>query len=480
VSNQSNPQTQSIKYLLLLPDGIGIRNFILTDFINRLIASGPVIVWHALPEELVAPYQTEWGNKASWHQLPVHSEGHLPFLLRRGKNMAQLYWQSEPGTDVILHYMTNRIGSGLRGLRNRLAAGLGKIFSHAHAGIITLDRLHARAVQKQAYFKAYLQFLQQHQPAVVFCSHQRSERAVPAMLAARALNIPTATFIYSWDNLPKGRMAVHSDYFLVWSDHMRAEMLQYYPDINPERIFVVGTPQFEHYFNPNLTQSRTEFLKSLGLNPSRPTICFSGDDLTTSPFDSDYLADLAEAVRNIPESQRPQILFRRSPTDTTGRYNAVLSRYPEIVSSEPRWATLVDNDWSKVIPTPEDAQLLANIVRHCDLVVNVGSTMALDFAIVGKPALYLAYNPASWTPDCNWNIEQVYRYPHFNHISRFEPVYWVRHPSDLGNLIVRALQHPEELEPARQRWVEFLVRTPLDQASARCVEALQCITHEKQ
>ena len=44
------------------------------------------------------------------------------------------------------------------------------------------------------------------------------------MLAAKSLGIPTATFIFSWDNLSsKGRIAAPFDYYLVWSEHMGDE-----------------------------------------------------------------------------------------------------------------------------------------------------------------------------------------------------------------------------------------------------------------
>jgi hypothetical protein len=41
---------------------------------------------------------------------------------------------------------------------------------------------------------------------------------------------------------------------------------------------------------------------------------------------------------------------------------------------------------------------------------------------------------------------------------------------------MHAIDHPEELEAARRAWIEFLVKTPLDEASQRCVDAIQKIT----
>jgi hypothetical protein len=402
--------------------------------------------------------------------LPKHREGQLPFFFRRAKLVAHLYWQKEPGTDVILKY-SNRHGRGISWVRNRAVDAFAR-FQNSPKKILWLERQQARAVENENYFNEYIDFLEKEKPDLVFCSHQRSELAVPAILAARKLGIPTATFIYSWDNLSKGRMAVHPNYFMVWSEHMRDEMRRFYPDVEEECIFVVGTPQFEHYFNHSIIEARHVFLQRHGLNPARPVICFSGDDITTSPHDPDYLEDLAQSLQEFSSETRPQILFRRTPTDVSGRYDAVLKRFPEIVSIEPAWVNLSNNDWSKVIPTDEDVKLLVNTVNHCDVVVNVGSTMALDFAINHKPAIYLAYNPTSWKPGERWSIEDVYRHPHFNHMGQFNPVYWARSKQELPVLLQECIGNPGKMELQRAAWVNFLVEPPLDHASQRCVDAL--------
>ena len=463
------------RYLLLFPDGIGFRNFVMTDFIKHLIRDGEVVIWHAIPEELTESYQKQWNGKVTWFSLPPHHEGQLPFITRRAKQMAQLYWQDEPGTEVVLEAMLSRPGSGWRGVRNRIANSLGRVNGRSSHGVLFLNSLHQYSVRHTRYFHEYVALLRQVKPDVVFCSHQRSEIAVPVMLAARYLGIPTVTFIYSWDNLPKGRMAVNADYYFVWSQHMKEEMLHYYPDVREEQIFIVGTPQFEHYFNPSLLESRSEFFGRYGLDPDRKVICFSGDDLSTSPLDHEYLADLAEALRAIPEAYRPQILFRRNPTDSIDRYRSTLDRYPEIHISDPAWVTLSQNDWTKVVPTAEDTKLLANVVHHCDIVINVGSTMALDFAIVKKPAIYLRYPPSSWNPNMKWSIEQVYRYPHYNFLPRIHPVTWVYSREDLASTVMHVLDHPQELQSEREKWVNFLVQSPLDKASERCAETLKQI-----
>ncbi|MCI0535156.1 MAG: hypothetical protein L0Z50_08000, partial [Verrucomicrobiales bacterium] len=340
-------------------------------------------------------------------------------------------------------------------------------------GILLLERMHWKTLAAAHYTKAFEQRLSRLQPDVLFCTHQRSLKAVPAMVAAKKCGIPSATFIYSWDNVPKSRMPVQTDHYLVWSNFMKEEMLAYYPGTTKAQMKVVGTPQFEHYFNDALAQSRETFLGALGLNASGPVVCFSGDDTATSPNDALYLADLAKAVRTIDPTTRPQILFRRCPVDGTKRYDNTLRQYPEIVVCDPLWIDTGVGDFREVVPLREDIALLANLMRYCDLIVNVGSTMAMDMAIFDKPAIYLAYNlPAPAIP---WDHNVTYSLPHFRTVHELQPVYWARSAGELAPLVRHALRHPGEKAAERRAWVKKIVHQPMDQASARCKQALDQI-----
>jgi len=461
-----------MKFLVLVPDGVAIRNFFCSRFVDLLLSEGEVLVWHALPEPSVAPHRQRWGDSVRWEILPGFREGLPERVLRQAKMYAQLYWNYDrDDSDAVLKFLRPS-GRLVNRALTFSARNLGRICG-SERGVVWLDRRHARATVGADYFGTFETFLEHEQPDIVFCTHQRISRAVPAMLAARSLGIPTATFIYSWDNLPKGRMAVHADYFLVWSEFMKEELLRYHPEVTAERVHVVGTPQFEHYFDTELLKPRDEFIRSLGLDPSRPVVCFSGDDTATSPHDPLYLADLARALRKLPERERPQILFRRCPVDTSNRYQSVLEEFPEITISDPLWLSQQNGDWTQAIPTREDIALLANVVNHCDLVINVGSTMAMDFAVFDKPGIYLAYDHPS--ANGGWSVKDTYRLPHLRPVHELQPVYWAYSATELGTLIDHALSHAEEKGEARRAWLEKQIMHPLDQASTRCHQALRRI-----
>lgn len=460
-----------MKCILLIPDGVAIRNFVCSRFSELLSRTGDVVGWHALNEAVISQARERLDNQVTWEPLPPYREGLAERILRQGKLYSQLFWQRDSGLDHLLKMMRPR-----GRLANRAVGYAAKLVGRAYAsrdGVARIDALHARACLRSPYLRAFEAYLAATRPDVVFCTHQRASRAVPAMLAARKLGIPTATFIYSWDNLPKGRMAVHADHFLVWGDVMKNQLLRYYPEVEPERVHVVGTPQFEHYTDDALIRPRDEFLSSVGLDPSRPVVCFSGDDVTTSPHDPTYLGDLAAALRELPAETRPQILFRRCPVDRSDRYDGTLRHYPEIAVSDPIWVAVREGDWTQVVATADDVALLANVVRHCDLVVNLGSTMAMDFATQGKPAIYVRYEAAG--ADLGWSIHEVYSLPHFGPVHELNPVYWADSPRELGPLVMRALQNPAEKAGARRAWLESHVRQPMDRASERCADVLRMI-----
>ena len=459
------------RYLVIVPNGVGIRNFFCTPFIDRLLESGSVAVWHALAEDDIAPFRERWGADVAWRALPPVRDGLLERIVRQAKIHAQLYWQRrlDPGTPIQPRRAPSRAFARAvercARLLGRLAAGPRRV--------VVLDRLHQALAARASHTRAFERRLREERPDAVFCGHQKSLRAVPAMLAARRLGIPTATFIYSWDNLPKGRMPVSADCYFVWSAFMRDELVALYPDVSPDRVRVVGTPQFESYHDRSLLEPRERFLRRIGLDPARPIVCFSGDDELTSPHDPAYLADLAEALRTLPAARRPQILFRRSPVDRSPRYDAVLARFPEIAVSDPLWRSAGGGDWSSIVPTREDVALLANVVAHSDVVINVGSTMAMDFAAFDKPAIFIAYDPPG--KDGQWSFEHIYRLPHFKTTHQLQPVHWARSRDDLAAVVVHALEHPAEKSEARRRWLHLHVEQPMDQASRRLSDALRSL-----
>ena len=105
-------------------------------------------------------------------------------------------------------------------------------FIHSNNSILFAEKLQFLSFSKNKVTKSYLQLLQEDQPTHVFFTHQRPPYLAPFLYAGIQLKISMSTFIFSWDNLAsKGRMLGTFDYFLVWSDLMKNELLYFYPNV---------------------------------------------------------------------------------------------------------------------------------------------------------------------------------------------------------------------------------------------------------
>lgn len=463
---------------ILLPDGVGMRNFIFGALPEILLKEGAeVMVLHFLPEgiekELGEPYQS-W----TWKRLDDHPEGIKNLLLRQAKVFGQLYGRLKEDNSQVVFDMQFRHGpkSWKGKLMSAVVHRMARWNKHPE-DLKKLDSKHKANVRKQPSVGFYQSQLKEWGVDLLFCTHQRASKAVPVIEAAQLMGIPTSTFIYSWDNLPKGRMAVMPDHYLVWSSFMKEQLMTYYPELEESRIHLVGTPQFEPYFRPEFVMSKETFFQSLGLDPNKPLICYSGDDETTSPFDEFYLRDLAKAMRSIPEEKRPQILFRACPVDHSGRFDWVLKEYPEIVSRPPLWKNFGGN-WTQILPTPEDLKMLVNVTLHSDAVMNVASTMCFDFALFDKPGIFVRYNQNETKPhEPHFNLVRGYDFPHFKVVHELQPIHWLNGADEIVAVVEHVLNHPKEKSEARKAWVEQMLDGKAEGASLRLVEAFKTMLY---
>jgi hypothetical protein len=308
-------------------------------------------------------------------------------------------------------------------------------------------------------------------PDYVLNLHQRAPISAPIIAAAKKKNISTATVIFSWDNVPKARLISRYDKYLVWSDIMKTELLLLYPEIKNDTVQIVGTPQFEFYFNEKYFKNRDMFFNEFGLDSNKKTICFSANDLS-SPYEANYLEDVCEEISKIEESIRPQLLFRRCPVDKTTRFDFVLEKYKSIVFPvDPDWKIENNNtkSFASIYPTINDVVLLVNTVKHCDAVINLGSTMAHDFAVYNKPCLYLNYNPVN---NSIFKVEMSYKFQHFRTMDNLVAVGWINSKSQIGELVKQVLSTPNEIGEDKITWMQTIVQFPLENNSKSIVNSI--------
>ena len=435
--------------LIVVPDGIGIRNYLFTDVLPLLIKSKKkVIIYHSLDDRAIDEIKKRHNVELQYDNIKTYKESLKNKFYREIIAFARLNYNARlvDNPSILKHWKYNR--KGLQKIFYKIVQILGIFISKKYERILYLEGKYDEFSPK--ILDATVDFLLENKVSSVFCTHQRAVNAVPIIEAAKKIKIKTTGVIYSWDNIPKARLTVKTDKYLVWSKYMKDEFKLFYPEINQDTVIVTGTPQFEFYNKKDNILTKEVFFKQNSLDLNKKTICFSGDDELTSPYDPRYLEDLCEEIVNNGYADKLQVLFRRSPVDLTGRYNNILEKYKNIVISlEPLWSNDTKH-WTTLYPYYEDIKMLTNVCAHSDLVINLGSTMAHDFAFFSKPCAYLNYDTIK---DINWSVNTIYKFQHFKSMPTKESVYWINKKEDFIPVITKALVQKKVLS---KKWFKTI------------------------
>jgi hypothetical protein len=459
------------KVFIFFPDGVGLRNFAFTDFKsigekNRF----DITYWNNTVFSLK--------DNLGFNELKIenHQLHPLTSLYLRARKHIELNVSEIKFKDSV--YPNYKFPFNYNGLKNTFKTLFIKSligFNNSEKGIERIrkkiDSLE-RSTSKYAYCKAQLQ---EHKPDLVFCTTQRASQSISALLAAKDLGIPTVCFVYSWDNVPKAMQVVETDYYCVWSDLMKAEILQYYPFIKDEQVFVTGTPQFEPHYYLDLKESRDTFFKQNNLDLDKKYICFSGDDETTSPLDQYYLEDLAHAVRSLnTKGYNLGIIYRKCPVDFTPRYNAVIEANKDIIAVlDPIWKQ-VGSMWNAVLPAKEDFKMLYNVCEHSEFVTNVCSSTVFDFVAHNKSCIYYNYEQPQLKKGIR-DIGQNYKYVHFRSMPSDKSVVFCTDKKDLEGLVKQILDEKLSNVEEGLKWFEIVAGKTPTKASKTIWETIDCI-----
>ncbi len=444
-----------IKVLLLIQSGYSARNFILSGFLDN--SDFEFTFWSD------QDYIEQYGIQNNLIKLPEYDYNATTNFLQKVKNRAELFYNVRRTKNKdYLFYLAGiyKRSSFKKSIKLFLMNTIAKAYA-TEKGIQSLDKPFYKSIRKSSYYQACKQQLMEEKPDLIFCTHQRASGAVAPMLAARDLGIKTVCFIHSWDNIPKGVQLVKADTYFVWSQYMKDEMTSHYPFFSPDAVKVTGTPQFVSYFNEEYRLKRKDFLSQFGLDPQKKYILFSGNDKTTSPNDPVYLSDVCKAVIKMnQENDTYHVLFRPNPIDRNEGFDQVLETYSEILTEiKPSWFGSDVFLWNKGGPSVKDVSLLVNTILHAELVVNMGSTMALDAAILGKPSCYINYDVKS---QYNWSVKRTYRFIHFNMIEDIDPVFWIKDRTNIFSVLNHALNHVESKNEGRNNWVARATQLPIE------------------
>jgi len=221
----------------------------------------------------------------------------------------------------------------------------------------------------------YTRAVAELKPVVVIAGCSYSGPGIERKLTrqAKKLGTPTVWVIDSQIGIPTAASVVDThtdvfpDYLCVPDEKSKQTLLETYPQVKDENVFVTGMPAFDRLI-PMLKEReviRERLRKQLGIEPDEKVFLFLGQLIGTS----DTLASLIDALNMSPEIS---LIARFHPRDRDlASYQSVLSRYS---------GRLID---SSAIQSTEQLLLVA------DFVGSMYSTANLSAIYLQQPAIYL-------------------------------------------------------------------------------------------
>ncbi|MDO9260648.1 MAG: hypothetical protein Q7U08_01725, partial [Flavobacteriaceae bacterium] len=372
---------------IVITDGVGYRNFILSDFIsatNQIFDE--VVIFSCLPKSVY----TTLPKNCTIIELEVFQEKFPTWFFRKAKELTHLYLNAKDNFGIQDNLNANLTTAKTpRGFATRLLHQWAKKV-HSEKWIQRYNWLQQKTFQSNPITQQYLKLLKEYQLSILFFTHQRPPYIAPLIFAAERLKIKTAAFIFSWDNLAsKSRMAGNFDYYLVWSDLMRQELLQFYRTVKAAQIAVVGTPQFEPYVLDRYLISKDDLIKTFDLDNQKPILLFTCND-SSSENDPLYLELVAQFIATKQLEKEVNLVVRTSPAEDPIRFKQLAEQFSFIHWNYPDWKLARNNHqeaWSQRVPSFQDIVHLRGLLNHCDLCINVLSTITLDAFLFDKPVI---------------------------------------------------------------------------------------------
>jgi hypothetical protein len=463
VSSYATPNSASPRSHIaaIIPRGEVIRNFLYTDCMDLIAAEQNLsLLSVSLFTELDISLREKYRNVFTLtevdetcivrYQREILDIAHGRWLWSRA---AQERWRLRDTEAVSVKQKIKRFGKKF----------ISRPFAN-NSGLKFLSRAERASSRILDSANRYTDIYKNIKPDLVFNgSHIHSRNAIQAVQAAQWLGIPTATFIFSWDNLTsQGRIILPYDYFLVWNELLKNQLLEMYDWIKPENVFVTGTPQFDFHFRPEFYVSRKEFCSQIGADPNRPIVFYATGMPNHMPGEPAIVEDIADALIEYPASERPQLLVRVYAKDRTGRFDELRFRRPEIlfpeVAWEPQWLT----------PKYEDSYALVNTLRHCAVGINVASTVSLELCMFDKPVINVGYNPPE-VENSVLSYSDYYAFDHYKPVVDSGAVRVAKSKAEMRVLLEESLSNPGAGSSDRKHLIEKMFGNTLDGKSANRV-----------
>lgn len=452
---------------VVITDGVGFRNFILSDFISEAKNNfDTVVIYSCIPASAFEKYNLN----CRIVELDQLNEKFITWFFRKAKEVAHLQLHRKNNFGIQDNFNSNKTkAKNPRGYATRFIYGLTSLL-HSESWILRFNKLQQLSFKNNPIGKLFHNQLKEDAIDILFFTHQRPPFIAPLILQAEKLKIKTVAFIFSWDNLAsKGRMAGNFNHYLVWSHLMQSDLLQFYQSVKPHQIQVVGTPQFEPYVLERYPTSKEAFQAKYKLDPTLPVILFTCND-SSSKNDPFYLEILADYIATT--KIKANLIVRTSPADEPSRFLYIQEKYPFIKWNFPDWILTRENHaepWTQRVPEYNDIVNLKSVLQFSDVVINVLSTIILDGFLFDKPSICPVFGSEERKLVA---MDKFLNYAHLKQVEDSNSVTIVKAESEFMEAVNAVLKNPKAMLSEQNKFVALEIGEPLEGTSKRIATTL--------
>lgn len=303
--------------------------------------------------------------------------------------------------------------------------------------------------------------LRERKPGLVVVTNPMQHHEQPIFGAAQTLDIPTLGVIRSWDNLYKG-LRIRPDTLAVWNPINRQEAIDLMK-YSPNQVKIIGSTQFDPYFDLTGILEREQFAAKLKFDPKRPIITLATLGPFQHQYDETYLMDwLIDAIQAGAIPKKSQLVCRLHPASRLEQFLKYLDydfvRLSWIEGYIPSLA------WTM---SKEDVYFVGNLLRHSDVVISPGSTITIETAIFDTPTIVPIFH--TYQPELGKLQFGQHLSTHFRRLKDLDLVPIIENAADLAGAINQALADKSWYQGQRKQLVRDYVQFTDGKSSDRLV-----------
>lgn len=459
----SLPTTSKPHVVLVIPRGEAVRNFLYSDTLPALNENARVTVLSVVVDEKIISRSRPFVEAVI--PLQEYPERRLVLALRYLVHTAHYRWLWSKVAQNLWEWRNAEFLTGLAKVKWNLWKSL--VYSLANRptleGLTAAENYASYILRPTDYFD---QLFKRLKPDLVFNgSHIHGPASTLPLRVAHQLGIPTAGFIFSWDNLTsRSRIFEPYDYYFVWHEQMRNQLLDLYPKIKPDQVFITGTPQFDFHFRSEFQLTREALCQRIGLDPGRPFILYTTGVAQHFPEEHRTVELVIRLLRNMDITPKPQLVVRTYIKDTSPEMKALAQQHmPDVIFPPVLW----DEKW--FTPLYDDLTIYTSLIRHACLSINAASTVSLEFLMQDKPVINLGFDPPGSSLPYHFRYIRHIEFDHYRPVAESGAVMVAKSESDMQRMLLRGLTEPAADSEKRRCFIKSMFGATLDGNSGRRV-----------